>query len=262
MRARSGGLAVLGVGILALLGACTAPAPATPTDPAPAAPTHGGSLTVFAAASLKAPFEEIGAAFEAERGAEVAFSFEGSSTLVDQLAGGAPADVFASADEKNMTRALDQGLVAGTPSLFATNQLVLVVPAGNPGAITGLDSSLDGKRLVVCAVGVPCGNATAQLAETLGVALHPVSEEQNVTDVRGKVESGEADAGFVYATDAKLSGDKVEVVPVPGAEQVVNRYPIAVTAEASDPAVAQQFVDAVTSPQGQAVLASYGFGTP
>lgn len=244
-----------------LLAACgsndntTAEAPSTGSDS-----TEAVELTVFAAASLNKAFSDIAAEFEQEHpNVSVKFSFEGSSTLVDQIAQGAPAHVFASADEKNMNRATDEQLV-GEAKEFATNVLTLIVPAGNPANITGLDDSLDGARLVVCAPGVPCGNATETLADNLGVELKPVSEEQKVTDVRGKVEAGEADAGLVYTTDAKAAGDAVEVIEVKGADQVVNRYPIALTNAGKDVEAAQAFIDWVLSAKGQAILADYGFG--
>lgn len=219
------------------------------------------TLTVFAAASLTDPFTELAEDFEeANPGVEVRLSFDGSSGLVDQIAGGAPADVFASADEKNMDRAVDEGLVAGEPVLFATNVLTLITPPGNPAGITGFDESLDGTRLVICAEGVPCGNATRALAESAGLELQPVSEESKVTDVRGKVTSGEADAGIVYTTDATAAGDAVEAIPIAGAEDSPNRYPIAVLSRSEHPDLAQQFIDSVTGRDGQAALASYGFG--
>ena len=220
-------------------------------------------LNVFAAASLNKAFPEIADTVlkESDPNIKVTFNFQGSSTLVDQMKEGAPADVFASADQKNMTKASDAKLV-DAPKPFASNVLTLIVPKGNPGKITGLDSSLDGKKLVVCAQGVPCGNATKQLAEKLGVTLNPVSEEQKVTDVRAKVESGEADAGLVYATDAKAAGDKVETVEVARANEVVNSYPIALTVSTQNKEAAQKFIDAVLSDKGQAVLKKYGFSGP
>ncbi|MDN5572127.1 MAG: molybdate ABC transporter substrate-binding protein [Propionibacteriaceae bacterium] len=251
------------VWLVALAGCSSAaqPAPAGSTSTAGAPSTAAErTLTVFAAASLKGAFTDLGDAFAAANpGVTVRFSFEGSSTLVDQLAGGAPADVFASADELNMTRAVDAGLVVGTPAIFAANVLTLVVAPGNPEGITGLDASLEGHKLVVCAVGVPCGNATKTLAENLGVTLTPVSQEQKVTDVLGKVTSGEADAGVVYTTDARSAGDKVTTVVIPGSDEVVNRYPIAVTTEASEAALAGSFIDFVTGDPGQQVLGDYGF---
>lgn len=238
------------------------------SDDKPAAETgNSGSgskveLQVFAAASLTKAFTEIGEMVKQEHpNIDPKFSFLGSKTLVEQMEGGAPADVFASADQKNMDKAIEKGLVE-QPIGFATNVLTLIVPKGNPGKITGLDNSLEGKKLVICAKGVPCGNATATLAEKLGVTLKPVSEEQKVTDVRGKVESGEADAGLVYTTDAKAAGDKVDVIKVPGAEQVVNAYPIAVVKNSRNQEAAKIFMEAVLSPKGQEILAKYGFGKP
>ena len=230
---------------------------------APTASAMPVELKVFAAASLNKAFPEIADTVlkESDPNIKVTFNFQGSSTLVDQMKEGAPADVFASADQKNMTKASDAKLV-DMPKPFASNVLTLIVPKGNPGKITGLDASLDGKKLVVCAQGVPCGNATKQLAEKLGVTLNPVSEEQKVTDVRAKVESGEADAGLVYATDAKAAGDKVETIEVARANEVVNSYPIALTVSTKNKEAAQKFIDAVLSDKGQAVLKKYGFSGP
>lgn len=225
--------------------------------------TTDRTLTVFAAASLTDAFAELAEDFEqANPGVEVRLSFDGSSGLVDQIAGGAPADVFASADQKNMDRAVAEGLVTGEPTVFASNELTLITPPGNPAGITGLDDSLDGARLVVCAEGVPCGNATRALADTAGFELRPVSEESKVTDVRGKVASGEADAGIVYLTDARAAGDGVEQITLTGAPAHPNRYPIALVAGAPTPDLGQSFLDAVTSRAGQSVLEQYGFGPP
>jgi len=218
------------------------------------------ALTVFAAASLTRVFTELGARFEAAHpGVKMQFTFDGSSGLVDQLKGGAKSDVFASADEKNMTNAATAKLTVGEPVIFARNVLTLVVPPGNPGKITGLDSSLDGRKLVTCAPEVPCGSATVTLAKQLAVTLSPVSEESKVTDVLGKVISDEADAGVVYVTDAKGAGDKVETIAIPGADQVVNKYPITVLAGAPQPQLATEFITLVTSSAGRAVLAEAGF---
>ncbi len=238
----------------------------TSTAASPAATTTATEpveLNVFAAASLNKAFPEIADTVlkESDPNIKVTFNFQGSSTLVDQMKEGAPADVFASADQKNMTKASDAKLV-DTPKSFASNVLTLIVPKGNPGKITGLDASVDGKKLVICAQGVPCGNATKQLAEKLGVTLNPVSEEQKVTDVRAKVESGEADAGLVYATDAKAAGDKVETIEVARANEVVNSYPIALAVSTKNKEAAQKFIDAVLSDQGQAILKKYGFSGP
>ena len=186
--------------------------------------------------------------------------FDGSSGLVDQIAGGAPADVFASADEATMERAVAQGLIEGEPLIFATNHLVLVVPTGNPAGITGFDSSLDGAKLVVCSVEVPCGAATRRLAEANGLVLRPVSEEGGVTDVLGKVASGAADAGLVYATDA-ASSDDVETIEVPGAADDPNTYWVAVVRGADNPAEAREFVDRLVG-EWESELQRSGFGAP
>ncbi|MDO5682046.1 MAG: molybdate ABC transporter substrate-binding protein [Propionibacteriaceae bacterium] len=233
-------------------GSGATPSP-TPESSADAAPIPGRTV-VFAAASLNKAFPK------AAGDADIAFSFDGSSGLVDQITGGAPADVFASADRRNMDKAVTAGVIDGDPVMFATNYLVLVVPAGNPGKVTGVDGSLDGVRLVVCAPEVPCGGATARLAEKNNLTLKPVSEESSVTDVLGKVTSGEADAGIVYATDASQAGDKVEVMDVPGAKDDPNTYWIAKVMDAPNPAGADAFLALITGEQGRQALAEFGFG--
>jgi len=220
-----------------------------------------GKVTVLAAASLQKAFEEIEKTVEKDNpGLDVTFDFQGSQDLVASLAGGDSADVLATANNSTMKTAADQKLV-GNQTEFATNVLTLIVPKGNPKKITGLDSSLDGANLVTCAAEVPCGEATKKLTNALGVTLNPVSEEQKVTDVRGKVESGEADAGIVYTTDAAAAKDKVDKIDIPDSG-VVNHYPIAQTANPENAAGAKVFIDAVTGKTGQEVLARYGFGAP
>ena len=220
-----------------------------------------GKVTVLAAASLQKAFEEIEKTVEKDNpGLDVTFDFQGSQDLVASLAGGNSADVLATANNSTMKTAVDQKLV-GSQTEFATNVLTLIVPKGNPKKITGLDSSLDGANLVICAAEVPCGEATKKLTTALGVTLNPVSEEQKVTDVRGKVESGEADAGIVYTTDAAAAKDKVDKIDIPDGG-VVNHYPIAQTANPENAAGAKVFIDAVTGKTGQEVLAKYGFGKP
>ena len=220
-----------------------------------------GKVTVLAAASLQGAFEEIEKTVEKDNpGLDITFDFQGSQDLVASLAGGNSADVLATANNSTMKDAADQKLV-GNQTEFATNVLTLIVPKGNPKNITGLDSSLDGANLVICAPEVPCGEATKKLAAALGVTLNPVSEEQKVTDVRGKVESGEADAGIVYTTDAAAAKDKADKIDIPDGG-VVNHYPIAQTATPENAAGAKVFIDAVTGKAGQEVLAKYGFGAP
>ncbi len=231
-----------------------------------------GTLTIFAAASLTAAFDELAAEFEsAHPGVDVrAVTYDGSSTLATQLVEGARADVFASADEKNMATVVDAGLVDGAPTVFTTNSLQIAVPAGNPQDVTSLADlatlASSGGRVVLCAAQVPCGAASQKVLAAAGVTLTPASEEQNVTAVLTKVAAGEADAGLVYRTDVLVAGDDVEGVDVDEAAGAVNRYPVAVlgpdTRASADPAVAQAFVDLVLSDAGQKVLADLGFVAP
>jgi molybdate transport system substrate-binding protein len=244
-----------------LAGGCAGTAASTSTTSA--APAITGELTVSAAASLKGAFDEIASDFADEYPAVgiVPFTYDGSSTLATQIIGGNPVDVFASADEKNMQKVVDAGL-ASDPQLFATNTLVIVVPKGNPAGIQTLaDLAKPGATVVLCAPEVPCGSASQTLLANAGVTVTPASQEQNVTAVLTKVAAGEADAGLVYTTDAKSNADVEAIVP-DGAAAVVNKYPIVVLDDASDSPAAQAFVDYVLGPQGQAVLAKYGFGAP
>ncbi|GAB7005175.1 molybdate ABC transporter substrate-binding protein [Nocardioides sp. AN3] len=227
--------------------------------------SSGGSdhetLTVLAASSLTKTFTELGRKFEsAHPGTTVKLSFGGSSDLVEQITSGAPADVFASADAKNMDKL---GGDAENRRNFASNVLEIAVPPGNPATITGFaDLAKPGVKLVVCAPAVPCGAATAAVAAKAGVTLKPVSEEQSVTDVLGKVTSGEADAGVVYVTDVKAAGDKVEGVAFPESSSVVNTYPIATVKDSKHAKLAREFLDLVVGADGQQVLADAGFGKP
>ncbi|MCY1159557.1 MAG: modA [Citricoccus sp.] len=227
-------------------------------------PAGDVTLTVFAAASLSDVFEEIGEDFEAEHpGVTVRFNVAGSSGLVQQITAGAPADVFASADEPTMARAVSAGAVSGEPRPFASNVLTLVTPPDNPAGITSLaDAAAEGVDLVVCAPQVPCGSATATLAGDAGLALDPVSEESSVTDVLGKVTSGEADAGLVYVTDATRAGEAVHTVDPDRARSAVNTYPIATLADSERAGLAEAFVEHVLGTQGQEVLRHAGFGHP
>ncbi|MGA9376902.1 MAG: molybdate ABC transporter substrate-binding protein [Mycobacterium sp.] len=246
-------------GIAVLVAGCSA----SSTEPSPAG-APPAALTVFAAASLKQTFTDLGAAFEKDHpGTTVTFNFAGSSDLVAQLTQGAPADVFASADTNNMTKATAAGVLAGAPVNFATNTLTIVTPPGNPKGIASFaDLARPGTQVVVCAPQVPCGSATEKIEKATGVTLSPVSEESAVTDVLGKITSGQADAGLVYVTDAAGAGDKVTAIAFPESADSVNTYPIAVLKDAADAAAAQRFVDLVTSPAGRDVLAAAGFAAP
>ncbi|MDO8383788.1 MAG: molybdate ABC transporter substrate-binding protein [Microbacterium sp.] len=227
-----------------------------------------GTLSVYAAASLATAFDRIAEEFEAENsGVDILpLVYDGSSTLARQIVEGAPADVFAAADETNMTTVQDAGLVAGSAELFASNTLVIVVPAGNPGGVTSLgDLANPDLSIVLCAPEVPCGAASTTLlagaGAGAGVEVQPVSVEQNVTAVLTKVATGEADAGLVYRTDV-VDRDDVESIVPDGAAEVVNRYPIAALADAANPEAAAAFVGFVLGARGQKILADSGFGTP
>ncbi|MFD3744587.1 molybdate ABC transporter substrate-binding protein [Nocardia sp. NPDC058633] len=220
------------------------------------------TLTVFAAASLKSVFTGLEKDFEAaDPGVDVQFSFAGSSDLAAQLQAGAPADVFAAADQPTMDKVVRGGRITEAPATFATNVLTLVTAPGNPKGINGINDLADA-TLVVCAPQVPCGRATKMVADAAGATLRPVSEESSVADVLTKVTSGQADAGFVYVTDAAAAGAKVSTVAVPEASAAVNTYPIAVVADSTQAAHARRFADLVTGPTGRAALAAAGFGAP
>jgi len=221
-------------------------------------------IIVFAAASLKKTFTDIGEQFKTENpGTSIEFTFAGSSDLVTQLTQGAQADLFASADTKNMDKAAQAGLLAGAPMTFASNTLTIAVASGNPKKIASFkDLTQQGLNVVVCAPQVPCGSATQKVEQATGLQLNPVSEESSVADVLNKVETGEADAGLVYVTDAIGAGDKVASVPFPEAAGAVNTYPIAVLKESKSQELARKFVDLVTAAAGQKVLNAAGFAKP
>lgn len=246
-----------------LLAGCAGTAEPASAPSASAATELTGTLTISAAASLSTAFDEIAQDFEAEYpGVQIQpISYDGSSTLATQIIGGAPVDVFASADENNMDKVVDAGLAEG-PQVFATNTLVIAVPRGNPAGISSLEDLAEpGATVVLCAPEVPCGAASQKLLTAAGVTVTPVSEEQNVTAVLTKVAAGEADAGLVYATDVK-GRDDVDSLTPDGAGAVINRYPIVALNDAPDAAAAAAFVAFVRGERGQAVLAAHGFGAP
>jgi molybdate transport system substrate-binding protein len=222
------------------------------------------TITVYAAASLTEAFTEIGKEFEADHhGVKVAFSFGGSSDLVEQIQQGAPADVFASADETNMGKLVTAGLQGEDAQDFASNTLEIATPPDNPADISSFaDLAKKGVKLVVCAAEVPCGSAAQKVAQAAGITLKPVSEEQSVKDVLAKVTSGEADAGLVYVTDVKAAGTAVKGIVFPQSSAAVNVYPITTVKAGKHQSLAADFVAFVLGPKGQAALASYGFAKP
>ncbi len=223
-----------------------------------------GTITVFAAASLTSAYIEIGDAFTAENPeTTVTFNFASSSDLVNQIIEGAPADVFASADQTNMSKLTTAGGNAESPTIFATNSLQIIVEAGNPKKISGVaDLTGDDLIYITCAPEVPIGRYAAEVLMSAGVTVTPSSFEENVKSIVTKVSLGEADAGIVYTTDVIAAGDQATGVEIPADINVTATYPIVVTAEAPNANGALTFVDFVRGEQAQRILATYGFAAP
>lgn len=220
-------------------------------------------IDVYAASSLTGVLPELAADYERQHpGVDVALNFSGSADLAVQIAEGAPADVFVAADEETMERAVASGRSAGEPSVLATNHLTIAVAEGNPRGVRSLaDLQREELLTVVCAEQVPCGRAAGVVAERAGVSLRPVSEENSVTDVVGKLRSGQADAGLVYVTDVAAHEDVLDGVPVPQAPAAANRYTV-VGIEGGQRERAAQFVEFLTGAAGREHLAGAGFGLP
>ena len=285
---------LVGIVCLALLGVAAwltlTPAPAFAQDPvvteesaavsaSPAVtttiPSMSGNLDVAAAASLTECFTEMATQLEgANPDLKITFNFAGSQQLAQQINQGAPADVFASANKKQMGVAIESGrIVSGTEQIFTSNRLVVVYPADNPAKIATLqDLTKSGLRLVLAAAEVPVGEYTVEFLDKAvkdpefgasykdDVLKNVVSYEQNVKAVLTKVVLGEADAGIVYSTDAATDKDgKSLVLDIPDALNSVATYPIAVLSDSPQPELAQTFVDYVLSPAGQDSLAAFGF---
>ena len=252
---------VTALGLAVVLAGCGSPASSSDVAPGSADGALTGTLTVLAAASLTDVFTGLGDRLMAEnRSLEVRFSFAGSSALATQIVQGAPADVFASANESQMRVVTDAGLQAGAPTLFAENVLEIAVPPGNPGRVTGLADFADPDlALAICAADVPCGAAARQVFEAAGVTAAPDTEEEDVRAALTKVELGEVDAALVYASDVRSAGSAVEGIPFPEAEEAVNAYPVCILDAAPNPDAARAFVDLVRSEEGQAALEDAGF---
>ncbi|MEV5927411.1 molybdate ABC transporter substrate-binding protein [Streptomyces cellulosae] len=225
---------------------------------------ENGTVTVFAAASLKESFTELGELFEKEHpGTEVTFNFNGSDSLAAGIAGGAPADVFAAANTSTMARVTDEKLTAGDPVTFARNRLTIATAPGNPHGIGSLkDLTAPGLKVVLCDVRVPCGDAARKALAAAGADVTPDSYEQDVKSALTKVRLKEADAAVVYRTDVTAAGDKVDGVDFPEAAQAVNDYPIARLEDAPNASAADDFVALVTSAEGRKVLGKAGFLAP
>jgi molybdate transport system substrate-binding protein len=221
--------------------------------------TGSAPLVVFAAASLQPPFDRIATQLKSRYNVETTFNYAGSQTLTAQLTQGAQADVFASADTAHMKTVRDANLVAGEPRLFAHNRLEIAVEKGNPKGIHTLaDLAKPGIVVVLADPSVPAGKYAQQALAKAGVTVKPASLETQVTGVLTKVALGEADAGIVYVSDVVTSG-QVDGVAIADAQNVIADYPIAAIANAQHKGSAQDFIDFVLSPAGQAILKAAGF---
>jgi molybdate transport system substrate-binding protein len=220
-----------------------------------------GTVLVFAAASLTDAFAEVEAAFEAANPqADVQLNLAGSSALREQILEGAPADVFASANEPNMGQVVDEGLVVGDPQIFVRNVLQIAVPAGNPGELRGLgDFANDDLLIGLCAEGVPCGDFGREVLANAGVEASIDTNEPDVRALLTKIGTDELDAGLVYVTDVTAAADMVEGIDVPADVNVEATYPIAALSEAPNPDGAGAFVEFVLSAEGQDILTGFGF---
>ena len=214
-------------------------------------------LDIYAAASLAEAFPQIEP--------EARFNFGGSDELATQIREGAPADVYAAASSKHPQELFEEGLVE-EPVTFAANRLVLIVPRANPAAIESVEDILQpNTRLVVAAEGVPAGDYTRALLATLGLSAaleNVVSNEDDVKGVATKVALGEADAGFVYATDVAAVQERVRAIELPADPQPPIEYQVAVVRTSDDKVAARAFVEKLRSREGREALARVGFGTP
>ena len=218
---------------------------------------EGGTLTVFAAASLREVFTRIPA--------KARFNFAGSDELAGQLREGANADVYAGADLRHASELAAAGLV-DEPRVFATNRLVLAVPRDNPAQIASVaDLRRDGVKLVLGGEGVPVGDYARRALASLSasdVLENAVSHEDDVKGVVGKVAAGEADAGFVYASDVRAAGTDLRAIELPASAQPNVRYAIAVVAKSDRRDDAERFVALVLADEGRRALREAGFGVP
>jgi molybdate transport system substrate-binding protein len=262
------------------IGATASPAPAsvaptasaataTAAPPASASPV---ALTVFGAASLKGALDKATAAYEAANpGTSVSVSTDSSSALEAKIEQGAPADVFLSADTTNPNKLVDQGLTAGDPVKFAGNKLTVIVPAANPGGVTTpADLAKPGLKVIAAGDGVPITKYAEQLVANLakepgypadfvaGYTANVVSREDNVKAVVGKIELGEGDAGIVYVTDATAS-TKATPIDVPDSANVPATYAGVVVKASPNVDAATRFLTWFAGPDGQAILAGFGF---
>lgn len=225
--------------------------------------TGSGTVTVFAAASLTESFNILKVAFEkANPGSTVTLSYGASSTLAQQIVQGAPADVFASASTATMKTLTDAGRTAGEPATFAQNTLAIVTPPSQTEVTSLADFANPALNIVLCATPVPCGAASDKAFAKAGIVPSVDSREADVKSVLAKVQSGDADAGLVYVTDAKAAGTKVREVAIPADQNQSTAYQIVAVKDTSNPSLAAAWVAFIRGPEGQQVLAAQGFASP
>ena len=228
----------------------------------PAGQSEASRVTVFAASSLTQAFEAMAAELEQDSpDTKITFNFGSSSDLATQLEQGARADVYASADEANMTRVVDAGVVEGEPRVFVRNKLEIIVAAGNPEDIRSLEDLEDSELVLsLCNEECPAGKYAAEALATAGVSVKPDSLETEVKAVVTRVQVGEADAGIVYASDVAAAQGAVEGVPLPDEVNVFATYPMAELTDASS--AAGEFVVFALSERGRTILEEHGFLVP
>ncbi|HXZ69327.1 MAG TPA: molybdate ABC transporter substrate-binding protein [Streptosporangiaceae bacterium] len=223
----------------------------------------GGTITVFAAASLTESFTQLGKQFEAAHpGDTVKFSFGPSSGLAEQITSGAPADVFASAAPANMDQVVSAG-DAANPQNFAKNVMEVATPPDNPGNVSSVnDLAKTSVKVALCQPQVPCGVVAAEVFKNAGITVKPVTLQPDVKSVLTQVETGNVDAGMVYVTDVQAAGSKVKGVTISASDNASTLYPIATINSSKHKSEAQAFMNYVLSPAGQQVLAAAGFEKP
>jgi len=233
-------------------------------QPVAAAPKPSGEITIFAASSLTESFDAMAKQFEKKYpDVSVKFDYDASSNLATQINQGAPADVFASADQSNLQKTIDSGAVTPPAVVFAKNRLEIAVEKGNPKKIKSLaDLQKSGLVVVLCADQVPCGKYAAQSLAMAGVTINPSSKEENAKATLSKVSIGEADASIVYVTDVKASKGTTSGVKIADKQNVVATYPMGVVKESQNATAAKAWVQYVTSKDGQKTLRKFGFLPP
>lgn len=251
--------------VLGLSALVAAGSTATASPSGSATSTLSGTITVSAAASLTTAFQRIATAFERRhKGTSIEFNFGSSATLVAQIQGGAPADVFASADLSNMDKLVSTGFVTATPKIFVRNSIEIAVKRGNPQHITGVRSLATAGTIAMCAATAPCGiyGRTVLARAKVTVPTSSITRAPDAISTVAQVSNGDAVAALVYASDVTAAGRSVQGVSIPADQNVTAFYPIAPITGSANRKLAKAFIAAVVSPAGRRVLAHYGFRAP